>query len=71
MAHWILEADVPMMELPGETVFTLTAINPTSGAPVADVTLSNIVIYGRNVAGGGLVERIIPTLTPEEVEGLN
>ncbi len=59
-----------MFELPGETVFTLVAIEPTTGATITGVAVSNIVIYGKTLAAGDLSERLIPMLSAEEVEDL-
>ena len=70
MAHHTTEADMPMLELPGGTVFTFEALSPTTGAAITSVNVSNISIYGLPVTGGELVERIVPALSPEEVEGL-
>lgn len=69
MANHIEESDLPWIEVPGEWSFVFEALDPTTGAPVSGVTVSNIAIYGDALAAGGVVERKIPVLTAEEVEG--
>ena len=71
MPHHTLESDLPWIDVPGEFTFLFEAIDPTTGAPVTGVNFTNIAIFGEPLTGGGLGERIIPTLTPDEIEGLN
>jgi hypothetical protein len=58
------------MVIPDEYNVVFEAIDPTTGAPVTGVQVDNIAIFGENV-GGGVSERKVPLLTPEEVDGLN
>lgn len=67
MAVYQTEADMPMLELPGGSIFELRAIDPDSGATVTGVDVSNFAIYGRRLGGVDLSTRIIPTLSAEEV----
>jgi hypothetical protein len=59
-----------MIEVPGEFQFVFEAISPTTGDAITSVDVANVAIYGENLGTGGLLERIVPALTPEEVEGL-
>jgi hypothetical protein len=70
VAHHTLESDLPWIEIPGEFQLVFEAISPTTGAAITSVDVSNVAIYGENVGGGKLLDRIIPALTPEEVKGL-
>lgn len=70
MTHHTVEASAPDAEIPPEFVFSLEAIDPTTGDPVAGVSVADVVIYAEDLGAGGLTERIVPTLTSEEVEGL-
>lgn len=72
MAHYTAEADMPMLEVPGETVFVIEAISPTTGAAVTGVAVTNLVIYGSPLgAGGALDVDLVPVLSAEEVAALN
>lgn len=70
MAYWIEEADLPWMVTPGEYVYRFDAVDPTTGAAVSGVTVRNIAIQGEPQGSGGTLERIIPALTPDEIEAL-
>jgi hypothetical protein len=68
MTFWTLESDLPWIELPGETVITFEAIDPTTGSAVSGVSVSEVAIYG-DALGGGIVETdVVPAWTPLEVE---
>jgi hypothetical protein len=70
VAHNTTEAQLPPIELTGDWSLLFEAISPTTGAAVAGVTVANIAVYGDLIDTEGLGKRIIPVLTPEEVEGL-
>ena len=70
MAYWIEEADLPWMVTPGEYIYRFSAVDPTTGSNVTGVNISNIAIQGEALGNVTLTDRIIPTLTPDEMENL-
>jgi hypothetical protein len=49
MATETLTAAMPALELTEHELLVLEAIDPTTGAAVAGVTVNNFVIYGRDL----------------------
>lgn len=71
MTAWTLESDLPWIELAGGMIIEFEAISPTTGAAVANVSVSNVAVYGLDISGQlGAVEDVVPGWTPTEVEGL-
>lgn len=65
-----LVAATPGLPLNGGSFLRLEAIDPSTGAAVNGITVSNIVVYGYDVStnGGGFDLDVIPLLTPEEID---
>lgn len=61
---------MPMLELPGETVFSIEAISPTTGAAITSVSVSDIVIYGIPLGGAVLDLDVVPVLSAEALDAL-
>lgn len=57
-----------MLELPGGMVLQFEAIDPDTGAVVAGPSVSNVAVYSEPLGESGIVDRIIPRLTPIETE---
>ncbi len=54
MAAYTLMAPCPQLPLPAGSIIRLQAVDPSTGAAVSGVTVSNVVVYGENlVAGAG------------------
>lgn len=71
MAHYTAEADMPMLEVPGGTVFVIEAVSPTTGAAITSVAVTNLVIYGTSLGAGGAIDAsIVPVLSSEQLEEL-
>lgn len=68
MTVWTQEADLPWIELPGGFQLVFEAISPTTGAAITGCTVSNVALYGLNIAATlGKLEDVIPGWTSEEV----
>ena len=55
-----LIAPLPIIRLYGGMVLKLEAISPTTGAPVAGVTVEEVAIYGRSLTTGAEDEPLLP-----------
>lgn len=63
-----LIAPLPLIRLYGGMVIKLEAIDPTTGATVAGVTVADVTIYGRELDGGDDAGGTWPLfLTPQDV----
>lgn len=68
MATRQLEAGLPATVLVGGSIVAFEAIDPTTGAGVAGVTVGGVAIYGRDVSSEvSALEDVVPLYTPEEV----
>lgn len=71
MTVYTLESDMPMFELPGGSQLVFEAIDPTTGAAVAGVSVREVAVYADDLGGGVLdVQDVVPAWTPTEVEGI-
>ena len=70
MAHYTVESDLPWIELAGGMILEFVALSPTTGAEITGCSVANVAIYGENLSSSGVIERLIPTLTTIETEGL-
>lgn len=69
MTVWTQEADMPELDLPGGSYFQLEAIDPSTGAAVTGVTVTDVAIYGLDISQAlGALEDVVPAWTPLEVE---
>ena len=68
MAYVVAEADLPWMDVPEQYTFLFEAIDPSTGSAVSGVSVSSVAIKGENLGDIGALTRIIPTLTPDELE---
>jgi len=67
VAHHTLEADLPWIELPGGFKIVFEARSPTADASITGVTVTDVAIYAEDINASGLLTRIIPVLTSEQV----
>ena len=67
MAHNLVESDLPWIELPGGWKLTFEARSTTTDAAVANVSVSQVAIYGDSLNLGSVIERVIPGWVPDEV----
>jgi hypothetical protein len=52
-----MKSQLPLdLDLDGEFIIQFTALSPTDGSVVADVSVSNVSLLVTNVSGGDLVD---------------
>ena len=64
MAEPLIAGLPPNLNLSAGYIVRLTALDPTTGATVAGVALSNVSVFVTNLRGGPLDEDIGPLLVP-------
>lgn len=69
MAHQTLQAGAPNMPLRAGMRLVLEAINPTTDAQVAGVTVTRWSVYGYDDADGPPLTNEVPRWTPAETPG--
>lgn len=71
MAVYTLQAPMPELDVASGMQLRLEAIDPATGAAVADVVATAWAIYGYDLSGtpGGLGD-LVPRYLPEEVPGV-
>ena len=67
MTVWTLQAPMAELSLPGGSTVTFEAIDPTTGAAVAGVTVTSFTIFGSQ-EGASTLEDIVPVYTPTIAE---
>lgn len=66
MTVYTLQAPMPAITIPGGTVLTLEAIDPTTGNSVAGVALTNVAVYGYDLSSDTTqIEDVIPAYTSD------
>lgn len=68
MAHQTLQAGAPNLPLRGGMRLVLEAINPTTDAEVAGVTITRWSIYGHDESDGPPLVSEVPRWTPEDAD---
>jgi len=66
---YTLESDMPLVDLPGGSLIVFEAVDPSTGAAVSGVNVTDVAVYADALGGGAIeIEDVVPSWTPLEVE---